>query len=159
MTKRKDPLIPTTPETPVKATDAEILRRVATVHKLIVAGASRASIQQYSATTWGLSDRPIDEYIARAKETIKEQTDKDKDNNLALAIQRMSDIYQQCYSAKNYKGAITAQVEINKLLGLYAPVNQNVNVTGTLGIKAYKGFTPDDWDEPTATEEDTPDDS
>lgn len=111
---------PQAAETPVKATDAEVLRRVATVHKLMVAGASRASIQQYAIKTWGLSESPVDVYIARAKESIKEQTDRDKDHNLAMALARMEEIYQECKSAKNYKGALAAQKEINLLLGLYA---------------------------------------
>lgn len=113
--------LPETPETPVKATDAEVAKRVATVHKLLVAGASRASIVQYGSKEWKVTDRQVDDYISRAKETIKEQSDRDKENNLSMAIARMNDIYQQCYAAKNYKGAITAQVEINKLLGLYSP--------------------------------------
>jgi hypothetical protein len=154
MPKRKAP--PQSAETPVKATDAEIVRRVATVHKLMVAGASRASIQQYAANQWGLSERPVDEYISRAKETLKEQVDRDKDHNLEMALARMQEIYQECKSAKNYKGAIQAQVEINKLLGLYAPVNANVNLSGSVAIKSYANFSPDDWsdaDEPTATED------
>jgi hypothetical protein len=135
---------PSTPETPVKATDAEILRRVATVHKLLVAGASRASIQQYAINAWGLSESPVDVYISRAKETIKEQTDRDKESNLSMAIARMNDIYQQCYAAKNYKGAITAQVEINKLLGLYAPVKQELTGKDGGAIILKTGMSMDD---------------
>jgi hypothetical protein len=150
---RKNPPIPDTPETPVKATDAEILQRVATVHKLLVAGASRASIQQYAIKAWGLSESPVDVYIARAKESIKEQTDRDKENNLSMALARMNDIYQQCISAKNYKGAITAQVEINKLLGLYAPTKtEGTGENGAFVIKLVRetGFNP----QPTISESD-----
>lgn len=126
MTARKKPPLLEHPDTPVKSTDAEVTKRVALVYKLLVAGASRASIQQYAANTWKLSERPVDEYIARAKLDLVAQTDKDKDNNLAMALARMNDIYQQCFTAKNYKGAITAQVEISKLLGLYAPTKQEL---------------------------------
>ncbi len=126
MTARKKAPLIDKPDTPVKATDAEVNRRVMDVYRLLVAGASRATIVQYTAKTWSVSDRQTDEYIARAKADLLAQLDRDKENNLAMAITRMSDIYQQCYAAKNYKGAITAQIEINKLLGLYAPVKQEL---------------------------------
>lgn len=140
--KTKTPQIETSIETPVKATDAEIARRVATVHKLMVAGASRASIVQYGSKEWKITERQVDDYIASAKETIKAQTDRDKDNNLSMALARMGDIFQQCMSAKNYKGAIAAQQEINKLLGLYEPVNQNH--TGDVAIRLIRetNFNP-----------------
>ena len=32
-----------------------------------------------------------------------------------------------------------------KLLGLYMPIKQDLNVTGL--VKAYKDFSPDDWDD------------
>lgn len=147
MTRRKI-ILPDTPDTPVKATDAEILKRIAAVHKLLVAGAARASIVQYGSSQWNVTDRQVDDYIARAKETLKAQTDRDKDNNLAMAIARMQEIYQECKSAKNYKGAISAQIEINKLLGLYAPVNANVNLSGAVALKGYIGVSPDQWDKP-----------
>lgn len=142
--------LPETPETPVKATDAEIAKRVATVHKLLVAGASRASIVLYGSQNWKVSDRQITDYIARAKETLIEQVDKDKESNLSMALTRMNDIYQQCMSAKNYKGAIAAQREINKLLGLYEPVKQDH--TGDLSIRLVRetGFNP----QPTIQESD-----
>lgn len=151
---RKPLPIPDTPETPVKATDAEVSRRIATIHKLLVAGASRTTILQYAVKTWDVSESMADKYIGRAKETILEQVDRDKDQNLALALERMQEIYQECKSAKNYKGAITAQVEINKLLGLYAPTKQEV--TGADGsavmIKLVRetGFNP----QPTISETD-----
>ena len=145
MTKRKTlPDIDTTP--PVKATDAEVLKRVATVCKLMIAGASRASIVQYGSIQWDITDRQIDDYIARAKNDIATMTDKDKESNLNMAMARMNDIYQQCYAAKNYKGAMSAQIEINKLLGLYAPAQQEIKHSGGLHVKAYKEFTPDAWD-------------
>lgn len=134
MTKRKSlPAIDPTP--PVKATDAEVLRRVATVCKLMIAGASRTTIVQYGSTQWSVSDRQIDDYISRAKLDIATMTDKDKESNLNMAMARMNDIYQQCYAAKNYKGAMSAQIEINKLLGLYASVKQEVTGVGGGAIR------------------------
>jgi nitrogen regulatory protein PII-like uncharacterized protein len=36
---------------------------------------------------------------------------------------------------------------------IYGRQKLDINVTGDLNIKAYKGISPDDWDEPTATED------
>lgn len=133
---------PQAAETPVKATDAEVLRRVATVHKLMVAGASRASIVQYGSKEWKITERQVDDYIAYAKESIKAQTDRDKDNNLSMALARMGDIFQQCMSAKNYKGAIQAQKEINLLLGLYTPTKQDLSGDISIRLVREVGFNP-----------------
>lgn len=129
-------------ELPVKATNAEIAQRVAMVHKLLVAGASRGAIVQYGSKEWRVSDRQIDDYIASAKETLKAQTDRDKENNLSMALARMNDIFQQCMSAKNFKGAITAQQEINKLLGLYEPVKQDHSGDLSIRLVREQGFNP-----------------
>lgn len=127
-----------------KATDAEIKRRIALVHKMIVAGASRAMILQHSAEKWELSDRQTDEYIGRVKQIISEQMDREKDSNLGLALERMNDIYQKCLAASNYKNAIAAQREINRLLGLYAP--EKIEHSGEVALKGYTTASPDDWD-------------
>lgn len=145
-----------TPETPVKATDAEVTQRVATIHKLMVAGASRASIVQYGSKTWQITDRQVDDYIARAKKGITDQANKDKNHNLALALERMSDIYQQCYAAKNYKGAVSAQQEINRLLGLYAPTK--TEMTGDGGGPLQIKFVRDSGFNPTPAITNDPDD-
>ena len=145
MTRRKI-VPPNTPDTPVKATDAEVTRRVNAVYKLLVLGTGRAAILQLAAGNWKVSERQGDEYIARAREILKEQTDRDKDRNLEMAMARMNEVYHQGMTAKNYKVAISAQIEINKLLGLYAPVNANVNLSGTVAVKGYANFSPDQWD-------------
>jgi hypothetical protein len=141
---RKPIPLPETPETPVKATDAEVSRRIVTIHKLLVAGASRTTILQYAVKTWDVSESMADKYIGRAKESITEQTDRDRDHNLSLALERMADIYQQCMSAKNFKGAIAAQQETNKLLGLYAPLKQEITGKDGGAIILKTGMNMDD---------------
>lgn len=41
--------------------------------------------------------------------------------------------------------ALKISEQRSKLLGLYMPIKQDVNLFGH--VKAYKGFSPDDWDD------------
>lgn len=137
---------------PVKASNADIKRRVNTIYRMLAKGETRAEILRYASETWGVTERTAEEYLSRATSIFNEQASKDHERQYGLAMTRLTIVFGEALDASDYQGAIAAQREINKIIGLYAPVNQNVNVSGTLDVKAYKGISPDDWDEPTAKE-------
>ena len=114
------------PPPPVKATQAEVDKRVTDVVKLIIAGAARAAILQHAATKWEMSERQADEYIRRAKVLIQEENSADRAANHALAVARMNDIYQRTVRVQDYQRAIAAQRELNQLQGLYAPTKTEI---------------------------------
>src|SRR5262249_37419688 len=67
---------------------------------------------------WKLSDRQVDNYIASATKRIIEAGKTKRETELGKAILRMEQIYFLSISLQNFQSAISAQREINKLLGL-----------------------------------------
>jgi len=116
----------------MKSTNIEIQQRVDKILSLIVSGHSRSEIIQFAANTWGLCVRQTDEYCARVTKLLKIEYDLDRKHLISLAIRRMLIIYTKCTTDPTYwnpNAAISAQQEINKLLGLYSPVKVDMAVT------------------------------
>jgi len=113
-----------------KATHSEILQRVNTIYKLLLRGASRQEILQYctNETEWGVKDRTIDIYIARAREYFNERTQIARDTELGNAIQRYELLFQRALKVQDYKTCIQAQARIDKITGLEQN-NTNLRIT------------------------------
>ena len=52
----------------IKATDAEIAERVKYIYNMMLQGASRHDICQYSSKRWKVDDRSTDRYIKKARD-------------------------------------------------------------------------------------------
>lgn len=115
-----------------KPTQAQKIRRVNEVRKMLVSGFSRGEIVQKLTKKWNVIDRTIDNYIQDAKEELKPLIAAEKDNQLGIAIARMTDIYREAMDAKDHRAAIAAQQELNKLFGLYAPVKTETELSGAV---------------------------
>jgi predicted DNA-binding protein YlxM (UPF0122 family) len=85
-------------------------------------------------------------------EAIKENVD-NADQLRAMEIERLDRMTMaiQAQVTAGHLGAIDRAIRISerraKLLGLDMPVKQEVKHSGGMAIKAYKGFSPDDWDD------------
>jgi len=119
-------------DVPVKATKAQVTQRVNQVYKLLILGKTRAYILQYAADTWDSSERMADEYISRASAMIEEQANRDRETHMKLATTRLELVFNEAYEIGEYKDALGAQHQLNKIMGLYAPTKQDVNVSGSL---------------------------
>ncbi len=127
--KRSTKKPPPPQEKVVKATKAQIHQRVAAVHRQLVLGRTRAYILQYASSQWECSVRTTDDYIARAREMLKEQTNRDRDAHLALALARLDLVFVEAYEQGVYKDALGAQHQLNKIMGFYAPTKHDVRIT------------------------------
>jgi hypothetical protein len=106
-----------------KPTNAELKRRVNTVSDLLLMGSSRAEILQYIAekTPWGISERTIDDYIARATEAYRKVAEFHREEQLGKAIRRLEMLFLRAMKVQDFQRALATQRELNALLGLYAP--------------------------------------
>lgn len=112
-----------------KATNAEVEQRVTAVTNLLIAGVSRAGILEYAGKQkWGIERSMIDEYISRATDIIKQSSIIDRDEQVGLAVRRLTDLYKTALAAKDTRTALAVQKEINQLLGLPEAAQINLNV-------------------------------
>ena len=104
----------------VRATVAEKESRINKVYGMLLNGASRAQVVQFT-TEWGLTIRQIDTYIAEANQLIEAEGKVSRSRELGRAVGRLNNIYARSVAVQDYQRAIAAQKELNMIFGLYAP--------------------------------------
>jgi len=98
---------------------AERESRVSTVMTMLLSGARRIEVVQFSAKTWGIKTRQADKLIADATQWIRENAAKTRDEQITEHIGRMDTVYRSAFGAGDYHAAIKAQQDKAKLIALY----------------------------------------
>ncbi len=99
-----------------KATNLEIQERVNTIYELLIKSWSRFDILQYAATEWDLSSRQTDEYLARARKLIEEDSAIERPQWLAAAVRRLAEYEKRAGRDDQVQTAIKALETQAKLL-------------------------------------------
>lgn len=113
-----------------KPTDAVLMDRVTMVYTDLVRGKRRPEILRY-ASTWGVTDRTIDAYIARANTILEREAETIRKRELGKAHRRYELLFSEALEKGDLKTALQAEVERGRLLGLNAPAQ--TEVTGAAG--------------------------
>ncbi len=104
----------------MKASRAEVAKRVKVVLDLRLGGAGRHEIRQYSATMgWGLKPRQVDEYIHRADVMLVEEQKTNRKMVFALHLARRQYLYAKAVAAGKFQTALNILNSDAKLRGLY----------------------------------------
>lgn len=113
-----------------RSTDAIVLKRVNQIYDMLLLGFSRVQIIEFGLKNdWNVVDGTVDQYISKANKRYAEASAIVRDEQLGLAISRLNHLLQKNMSIQDYKTALSAQKELNALLGLYAPKTAiNVNI-------------------------------
>jgi hypothetical protein len=101
-----------------RATDAEILKRVNDVYKLLLRGASRSEVLEFVTTNHGVSEGMADIYIKRASAYFNQRVQLERDTELGQALERYEMLFQRALQDEDYKTCIQAQSRIDKIMGL-----------------------------------------
>lgn len=101
-----------------KPTNAEFEERVNVVLELLMEGRPRSYIQQYAAKEWGVSERPIDNLIAKAKDTLKEINAATRIESQELVLSNFWDLYREAKKKKDPYLALSILKEIARVKGL-----------------------------------------
>lgn len=106
-----------------KSTLAEVEKRINKVFDLLVNGATREQIFQYASekAQWGVTQRQLDNYIAKANERISSIGKIHRELELGRAIARLHHLYFLSITLQNFSVALGVQKELNKLLSLNPP--------------------------------------
>lgn len=98
-----------------RSTDAVVLARVSEVQSWILEGYTRHKILQFGSK-WSVSDRQIDDYIAKATELIREINHATLEDSLALIVSNYWSLYKEAGSDVGLKASILEK--IGKFRGL-----------------------------------------
>ena len=99
-----------------KATNLEVQERINCIYQLLIKSWSRFDILQYAATEWNLSSRQTDEYLARARKLIEEDSAIERPQWLAAAVRRLAEYEKRAGRDDQVQTAIKALETQAKLL-------------------------------------------
>ena len=99
-----------------KSTNVEIKQRVETVYQLLLESHSRFEIVQYAAKEWGVQPRQVDQYLARARQLIAEDSEIKREEWLASAVSRLVQYEKRAGRNNNLMVAMKALETQAKLL-------------------------------------------
>ncbi len=108
-------------KTRAKASAVEIRSRVNSLLALLVAGRTRAYIQQWvtDKTEWNVCSATVDVYLREATTKLHEVAEQlDLTEELAKTILRLEDLYQRAMSIQDYRVAHAIEKTKIALLGL-----------------------------------------
>ena len=99
-------------------TETEIMMRNQVIIDLIAQGLSRRRIQEEIMSRWGVKTTAAKTYIKDAYDTLLRSNEEFLEYNREKQVERLENIITEAMEAGEYKAAVMATAELNKLLGL-----------------------------------------
>ena len=101
-----------------RVTKAETTLRTQQVYGMLSQAMSRGQIQQELADSWGISERQIDEYIAKARVLLDRDCEMSRPAYLAELLSRLRSYEQAAAKRGQMQVAVNAATQQAKLVGL-----------------------------------------
>lgn len=120
-------------EKAINGTEGRVLALEDAVMKEFKEGRSAKHAIRFIAKTYGYSQSLASKYVAMAVESIKAAIFKERNNIAARNALTLQEIVNDSMLKKNYKTALDAISELNKMAHVYDNV-PNVNVTNNFGF-------------------------
>ena len=107
-------------------TEAETMMRNQVIIDLLSQGLSRRRIVEEIMSRWGINQATAYRWIKEAMGILVEGNEEFLEYNRDKQIERLENIITEAMEAHEYKAAVMATAELNKLLGL--TINQKVTI-------------------------------
>lgn len=118
-------------------TEPEIMMRNQVIIDLIAQGLSRRRIQEEIMSRWGVKTTAAKVYIKEAYDALFRSNEEVLEYNRDKQIERLENIITEAMEAHEYKAAVMATAELNKLLGL--TTNQKITLENTDRVFKFGG--------------------
>jgi hypothetical protein len=97
---------------------------------MLLIGADRAEILQYATEKYNISERAVDELIAKANAIYAEIAKAERVEEFGKALTRLNNLYARSLKVQDFKTCLSVQKEISNLLGLNAPEKKDITSGG-----------------------------
>lgn len=104
-----------------KATKVQKLMRIQQVVTWMLEGSTYTQVIQKGKKKWGLTGRPVEYYIAEAREQVEALAAQEVQAAATLALSRLSELYYAALEEGDTRTALEVVKTQNKMLGLNAP--------------------------------------
>jgi len=101
-----------------KSTNTDILLRVQTVYGWLTEGNSRSTIVSKGSELWGITDRQVDNYIAKAREMLEQDSNMSRQAFLAEALGNLRRLQAAAEKKGNQQTALNCLRLASELAGL-----------------------------------------
>lgn len=118
-------------------TEAELMMRNQVIIDLIGKGLSRRRIQEEIMSRWGVGMTSANLYIKAAYDVLFKGNEEFVQFNRDKQVERLETIITTALNAGEYKAAVMATAELNKLLGL--TINQKVTLENVDRVFKFGG--------------------
>ena len=118
-------------------TEAEIIMRNQVIIDLIGQGLSRRRIQEEIMNRWGIKLSCANNYIKEAYDTLMRSNEEFLSYHRDQQVERLENIITEAMEHGEYKAAVMATAELNKLLGL--TINQKVTLENVDRVFKFGG--------------------
>lgn len=118
-------------------TEPEIMMRNQVIIDLIAQGLSRRRIQEEIMSRWDIKTTAAKVYIKEAYDALFRSNEEVLEYNRDKQIERLENIITEAMEAHEYKAAVMATAELNKLLGL--TTNQKITLENTDRVFKFGG--------------------
>lgn len=118
-------------------TENELMMRNQVIIDLIGQGLSRRRIQEEIMSRWGVCADTAKGYIREAFKVLTQGNEEFIEHNRDKQIERLENIITEAMEAHEYKAAVMATAELNKLLGL--TTNQKITLENTDRVFKFGG--------------------
>ena len=108
-------------------------RRIQQVYAWLIESYSREDICQSASSLWGVSDRQIDRYIARAEAKLRDVFKADRETLIAKAVTQREFLYRKSLEAKKYWHCLEIAKDRDQLLRLYETVEDSIKTVLAAG--------------------------
>lgn len=118
-------------------TEPEIMMRNQVIIDLIGQGLSRRRIQEEIMSRWGIKITSAKTYIKDAYDALLRNNEEYISYQRDQQVERLENIITEALEAHEYKAAVMATAELNKLLGL--TTNQKITLENTDRVFKFGG--------------------
>lgn len=102
-----------------KSSKAEIDHRIDVIARMICNAASTSQILRYCSVEWGVGKRQAETYLARARETVRQDYSQERADFLASRLGVLDSVIQKAIKSGQLSaaaGALRLQTELTQLL-------------------------------------------
>lgn len=117
--------------------ESELMMRNQVIIDLIGQGLSRRRIQEEIMARWGIAQSTANTYIRMAYDVLLKGNEEFIEYNRDKQVERLENIITEAMEAGEYKAAVMATAELNKLLGL--TTNQKITLENADRVFKFGG--------------------
>jgi hypothetical protein len=129
----------------MRATKAEVNKRVEELLAIRLAGAEFWDVKQYAAEKeWRVSERQLWSYIHKSDRLLAETLDKDRDRLINRHLAQRQTLFARAMQVSDYRTALAILKDEAELFGLYPGNERNLNDHKAVNLQVNVGC-PDDY--------------